>query len=128
MSNESSAVTVTDMAHVLTPDGINIITAEVVRRLLDSASDADFERAFSCTKDKARAFLRRYELCRMPFWGAHELAQAIRDTDPAHAMRSVELAQKAGELPEVFPPRLGIAWAMHRCLLVHSGVSSFSVQ
>ncbi len=112
--------TITSLAYLLTPEGINPITAELLRRSLERYSDADFSAAFDgATKDKARQFLAAYSLCRMPFWGAQELADAMAPaTDYARALRSVELAQKAGELQAVFSPLDGVKWAMARGFLI----------
>lgn len=111
--------TITSLAYLLTPEGLNPITAAMVCETIQSASDDDFREAFDgATKDKARKILAAYELCAMPYWGADELATAIHDADNGRdeklALRAVSLAQKVGELPDFFKPRQGVEWAMDR--------------
>lgn len=112
--------TITSLAYLLTPEGIDPLTAELLRRSLERYSDADFSAAFDgATKDKARQFLAAYNLCRMPFWGAQELAEAMAPcVDHTRALRVIELAQKAEELQAEFSPADGVKWAMGRGFLI----------
>lgn len=118
-----------NLAQFLTVSGIHFVAAAIVREALETESDPAFESAFSKTKTEAREFLECYELCSLPFWGAAELAGVIADPlifpDPARALRAVELAQKAGELPEVFTPKAGIEWAMSRQFAVRGDFAQF---
>lgn len=112
--------TITSLAYWLTPEGLsNPVTAALLRKSLQTASDDEFREAFDgATKDDARKYLAVYELCAMPYWGADELAKAIHEADAGRdekmALRAVALAQKAGELADSFTPRQGIEWAMDR--------------
>ena len=118
-----------NLAHFLTVRGIHFVAAAIVRKALETEPDPAFESAFDKTKAEAREFLECYELCGLPFWGAAELAGVIADPlifpDPARALRAVELAQKAGELPEVFTPKAGIEWAMSRQFAVRGDFAEF---
>lgn len=115
---------VTSLAYWLTPEGLySSFTAAMLRDLIRTATDAEFEEAFDgATKDEATEFLAVFELCSMPYWGADELSRAIHDAgagpDEKMVMRAVALAQKAGELPDVFKPQQGIEWAMDRGYLI----------
>ena len=117
------------LAQFLTVSGVHFVAAAIVREALETEPDPAFESAFSKTKTEAREFLECYELCSLPYWGAAELAGAIVDPltfpDPARALRAVELAQKAGELPEVFTPKAGVEWAMSRQFAVRSDLAEF---
>jgi len=118
-----------NLAQFLTVSGVHFVAAAIVREALETEPDPAFESAFSKTKTEAREFLECYELCSLPYWGAAELAGAIVDPltfpDPARALRAVELAQKAGELPEVFTPKAGVEWAMSRQFAVRSDLAEF---
>ena len=121
--------TVTSLAYWLTPEGLNNpLIAALLRNTINKASDDEFKEAFDgASKNDARKYLAAYELCAMPYWGVDELATAIHDADAGRdeklALRAVALAQKAGELPDVFKPRQGVEWAMDRGYLfgTHAG-------
>lgn len=112
--------TITSLAHWLTPDGLsNSLIAKLLHRAIEKYTDEQFAEAFDgATKDEARRYLAAFRLCHMPYWGAAELGRAIHDADEGQdeqdAARAVALAQKAGELPDVFKPADGIKWAMDR--------------
>jgi hypothetical protein len=113
--------TITSLAHCLTVEGLNHITASIVRDAIETSTDEEFNQAFdSTTKDEAREYLNAYELCYMPYWGADELSKAIANSgrDEKLALRAVTLAQKVGEIPDVFTPKQGIEWAMDRGYLI----------
>ncbi len=115
----NGVVTITSLAALLTPEELSPITAALVRDVLIDSTDAEFIEAFDgATKSEVREYLDAYELCRMPYWGAEELASAIHAADSGRAeklvLRAVTLAQKANELPDTFTPKQGVEWAMDR--------------
>jgi hypothetical protein len=104
------------LAHCLTVEGLNCLTASIVRDAIETSTDEEFNQAFdNTTKDEAREYLNAYELCSMPYWGgADELSKVIANNGRGEklALRAVTLAQKIGEIPDVFTPKQGIEWAM----------------
>ena len=58
----------------------------------------------------------------MAHWGPEEVAHAIATSEPGRnqsfVLRAVVLAQKAGDLPEVFTPSDGIKWALQNGYLI----------
>lgn len=122
---------ITSYAHLLTPEGLN---NPILAALLDAATncgnDDEFIAAFDgATKGEAREFLATYRLCAMPYWGAEELAEIMSDRRSGiktpMALRAVLLAQKAGELAEVFTPNEGAKWAMARGYLIGGNVRAW---
>ena len=118
--------TITSLAHWLTPEGINPITAELVQKAIEEDDDAEFAEAFDgASKDDARGFLEKWELCYMPYWSGAEVAFAIKlcgGRNEALALRAITLAQQAGELPQAFTPRQGVEWAKARGYLIDGDI------
>jgi len=111
--------TITSLAYWLTPEGINPITAELVQKAIEEDDDAQFAEAFDgASKDDARAFIEKWEICYMPYWSGEEVARVIAMSgstrNEATASRAITLAQQAGELAQAFTPRQGVLWAMAR--------------
>lgn len=119
----NGVTTITSFAHFLTVEGLNVMTASLVRDAIETSTDDEFKEDFDdSSKDEAREFLDAYELSVMPYWGADELAKAIHDSDQGRdeklALRAITLAQKVGEIPDVFTPKQGVEWAMDRGYLI----------
>jgi hypothetical protein len=119
----NGVTTITSFAHFLTGEGLNVFTASLLRDAIETSTDDEFKEAFDdASKDEAREFLYAYQLSFMPYWGADELAKAIHDSDQWRdeklVLRAVTLAQKAGEIPDVFTPKQGVEWAMDRGYLI----------
>lgn len=117
--------TITSLAYWLTPAGINPVTAKLAWDDIDSESDADFSEKYDgATKEEAREFLETWELCFMPYWSADEVAHAIEISgggrDATRVLRSIMLAQQAGELSQAFAPLRGVEWAMARGYLINN--------
>jgi hypothetical protein len=123
MDDGAGNKTITSFAYYLTPEGINPFCALIVRKAIESQTDEGFKEGFDgASKEEARRFLDHWELCHMPYWGVAEVAQVICISDPGRnpqvALRAVELAQKAGELPSDFSPQQGVEWAKARGYLI----------
>lgn len=122
---------ITSLAYWLTPEGLdNPITAAMLRETLSNATDEEFSEAFDgATKAEAAMFLEQWEFCFMAHWGAPELAKVIALSDAgrseALALRAVNMAQGAKELPEVFSPMEGIQWAMGRGYLIGGNICAW---
>lgn len=122
---------ITSFAYWLTPEGMSDpITAALVREAISTGTDEDFKEAFDgATKEEAANYLAQWELCYMAQWGASELVNVIVLSDAgrneALALRAVNLAQSAGELPEVFSTREGITWAMARGYLITRNICAW---
>lgn len=99
---------------------LNDITAKIVRAMLDE-NDIDALRATgSGTRDEAELMLRCYELATLPCWDLQALAEAATVTGIdsrftiggggyERIIRRIELAFRAGAVPEVMTPPDGIA-------------------
>jgi hypothetical protein len=119
--------TITSLAYWLTAEGINPLTAKMVQKAIDADTDADFAEAFDgASKDEAREFLAKWELCFTPYWSGGEVAHVIgmsgAGRDPARVLRAITLAQQAGELPQAFTPRRGVEWAKARGYLINRDI------
>lgn len=115
------------MASVLDLKGMNWFLAMLVRKLAKTDDREGFEEAFGVSPERAEAIVAQWELCAMPYWGGDELASMIATADatrsPKIIARSIELAQKAGEVPESFRPSEGIEWAMARGFAIRSDIA-----
>lgn len=98
-----------NLGSFLTPQGLNVITAAIVRESLNKHDDEAFKEGFGMVKAHACRILRAWEICRLPEWN-DELLQSIIPTK-AFPNREVLAAHIRQQLPTSFSPLVGIEWA-----------------
>lgn len=127
-SETEGVTTITSLAYWLTPEGLDSpIIAALIRETISNTTDEEFKKMFDgATKSEADHHMKQWELCYMAHWGALELVKAIvlcdTSRDETLALRAINLAQGVEELPEIFPPKTGIEWAMARGYLINRNV------
>ena len=97
------------LEHCLTPEGINLITAAMVRKGIETGTDEEFKAAFGMPKSAAARVLLAWELLRLPEWNADILLSAIPDN--LWPNRAAVLLHIRSSLPDSFAPITGIDWA-----------------
>lgn len=105
----TSANKTVGLEHCLTPEGINPITAALVRKGIESGTDEEFTAAFGMSKSAAASVLRAWELLRLPEWDANILLTAI--PEKLWPNRAAVLLHIRSGLPDTFAPMTGIDWA-----------------
>lgn len=98
-----------NLAYFLTPEGLNVITAAIVRESLNRHSDEAFQEGFGLAKAQARRILRAWEMCRLPEWDGEMLQTIIPER--LFPNRDVLAAHVRQALPAMFAPLEGIGWA-----------------
>lgn len=106
MTNANKTV---GLEHWLTPEGINPITAALVRKGMETGTDEEFKAAYGMTKAAAANILRAWELLRLPEWDADVLLAAI--PEKLWPNRAAVSRHIRSSLPETFAPMTGIEWA-----------------
>lgn len=98
-----------NLGYFLTPQGLNPITAGVVRESMARYDEAAFRGGFGMPKASARRILLAWELCRLPKWDGECLQAIIHEK--LFPNRDVLAAHIRQELPASFSPLDGIKWA-----------------
>lgn len=97
------------LEHCLTPQGINFVTAAIVRKGIETGTEEDFKTAFGMSKSAAARVLLAWELLRLPVWDADTLLASI--PGELWPNRAAVLLHIRSDLPETFAPIEGIEWA-----------------
>lgn len=104
-----------------TPQYLDQITVARIRKILREATEDEFLEYMSVSSSTARKILSFWELAQLDVWDASSLERFFNPQiyeDRELVKNRLELAIKAGHLPEIFSREAGLAWIEGQNILI----------